>query len=144
MTSIEKLEPWHIEVLYADGEISPAVYHKDYAEKLCQGKGYSLFHNGRIILAAGVVPCWTGVGEAWSIMTERCREKPVLLVKAFKEKFDECCSDYNRVQVTVEEGFEQGVSFVKYLGFTFEGRMPYYSPDQKTHLRFARVKWLQP
>ena len=138
MTEVIPLEPWHIESLRSTNEIDPIIYTASYAAYLMQGEGYTLLIDGMVYACAGMIPQWEGVAEGWSCMTDRARAKPLTLCKAFKGKMDIMCSKYRRVQLTVEEGFGEAELFAKYLGFTFEGRMPYYSPDGKTHLRYAR------
>lgn len=139
MIELQKLEAWHIEVMNANGDIDPLLYTPYYADYLAAGTGWALVVDGVIRGAAGVIPMWGKVADAWALITPWCREHPVTLLKAFREKFIETCADYRRVQITVEEGFDAAEKFAQFLGFTFEGRMEYYSPDEKTHLRYARI-----
>ncbi len=138
MIELVPVKPWHIEVLRANGDIDPKTYGPKYAKYICRGVGYTLIVDGKIRGCGGVMPLWPGVGDGWSLLSPWCREHPITLCKAFKGKIASLCKPYKRVQITVEEDFGQAVNFAKYLGFTYEGRMLYYSPDEKTHLRFAR------
>jgi len=133
------LEPWHVEVMHANGDIDPIIYNSDYDHYLAIGTGHVLIVDGVIRGAAGIIPLWGKVADAWAIITPWCREHPVTLLKAFKAKFIETCTGYDRVQITVEEGFDTAEKFAQFLGFTFEGKMEYYAPNGKTHLRYARI-----
>lgn len=138
MIEVVPIEPWHIEVLKTYPDVAKEQCSDEYASFVCQGQGYTLFVDGEIYGCAGVIPLWFGLAEGWALLAERSKNKPLALCKAFKNKIQELCDPYRRVQITVEEDFEQAVFFAKFLGFTYEGRMLYYSPDGKTHLRFAR------
>jgi hypothetical protein len=132
------LEPWHVEVLLAAPDTPTEQTNNMYADYVCSGEGYTFLVNDEVYACAGVIPLWFGLGEGWSLLSRRCTKLPLALCKAFKNKIKELCEPYRRVQITVEEDFEKAVNFAKFLGFTCEGRMLYYSPDGKTHLRFAR------
>ena len=138
MTKLVPLEPWHIEVLRSNGDINPCTYDENYANYVCQGKGWTLVVDGVVKGCAGIMPQWKGVGEAWALMSRWCNEHPVTLCKSYKAKIDKMCAPYKRVQMCVDENFEAAVNFAKYLKFTSEGRMLYYGPDGKTYIRFAR------
>lgn len=140
MIKLSQLEPWHVELLNSIGSIEPEIYTPDYSRYLClSGPAVVLTVDGEVRGAGGVINLWEGVGEAWSLTTPWLLQHPLTMGKAYRKFFSAVCPDYRRVQITVEEDFEKAQAFAEFLGFTPEGRMPYYSPSGKTHIRYSRV-----
>lgn len=140
MNKLVPLEAWHIEILYSNGEIDPAIYSPGYASFLAKHSiGVTLLVDDEVKGCGGIMPLWTGVGDGWALVTDWLRDHPVLLTKAFKRFILDHTSEFKRVQITVEESFEKAQAFAEFLGFTPEGRMEYYSPTGDTHLRYARI-----
>lgn len=139
MIRVEQLKPWHVEILYSEGHIPEEVYSDIYAKAACSGISVAVIHDEKVIGIGGMSPLWEGVADGWSIVTPWLIDHPIAMTKAFRIFINQYSTKFKRVQITVEEGFEQGRAFAEFLGFTPEGRMEYYSPDGKTHIRYARI-----
>lgn len=95
----------------------------------------------RPIVCGGMFLLWTGVGEYWFHGTWEAAQHPVPVFRNAKRLVDTWARLHrlHRLQVTVEEQFAVSVRFVEALGFTLEGRMERYGPNQETFLRFVRL-----
>lgn len=107
------------------------------------GHAYTALNQGRPIGACGVLPIWTGVGEAVGFITPEVRESARFTFLAVKEGLELIQREYkyHRIQMSVEMDFKAGYRFAHHLGFKFEGAMPLYTADKRTFMRYGKV-WL--
>lgn len=140
MLEIRQLEFWHLQMLVNQGAFSDN-YGKDNMQALCSaGPAIAVFKDGVLVGAGGLVIMWENVAEGWSIITTQLKKSPVSLARVFKKFMRKYCDSFNRIQITVLDGFERGAAFAEYLGFIKEGVMEKYSPSGETHIRYARIK----
>lgn len=100
---------------------------------------YTLRIDGKIVGAAGVQEIWTNRAIAWATLASNRRENFLALHNCVK-RFLEVCP-FNRVEATVDVGFEAGHRWMRLLGFKKEAEaMKGYSPDGRDCALYARVK----
>ena len=111
----------------------------DHWESYKNGPAFVGRNQHGIIAAAGVINLWTGVGEAWAILTPRAKGMAVL--RAFRETFRliQIAHDYHRIQASVQADFDDGVRFAKFMGFESEGVMRSYDAEKHDFLRMAKI-----
>lgn len=104
--------------------------------------GYALTENGEIYAAFGIVPIWSGVGEAWMLPTVHLKRKKVSASRHMRIGLDELIGDLNmhRTQAAVKVDHEEAHRLVKFVGMREEGLMRRYGPDGSDYVRYA--KWL--
>jgi len=133
---IIETQPWHIMMLCGE---------------MPQGLVISFFNNtlaftvmnetGLPIGIGGINTLMPGVGEAWTIITDELRSKPILLHKSalvIMSNFIES-QRFHRIQCIVLENLHKAIKWMRPLGFLNEGLMQKYSIDQKNYWRYARV-----
>jgi len=90
----------------------------------------------------GLYVHWPGVADCWAITSEECVERPIsfhrltLSVIAHYERE----LSLHRMQITVREGYTEGMRWANKLGFKNEGLMVGYMPDKTNHYRYARTR----
>lgn len=93
-------------------------------------------HN-RALACWGLLPLWTGVSEAWMLVTPDIKKGSKLVVRALEAILEDATE--HRVQTSVLEGFKTGQKFVEFLGFKPEGVMSQYDVLGRNHIRYARI-----
>jgi hypothetical protein len=91
------------------------------------------------VCAAGIIDMGWGRGFSWSLMGEESPKNMVLITKLVSRKIEE--SNFRRVEMTVEDGFEEAHRWAKILGFKCEtpNGMDSYLLDKK-HFLYSRSK----
>lgn len=119
---------------------------KKRAEQLDGTAAYTAIAGSEIIACAGVVEVWSGVGEAWMLVSDLVEKYPVFFHRTVKDILNAIYKKYQfqRIQATVRADFEKGHRWIETLGFKCEGLMKRYGIDQADHYRYARIKWPAP
>ena len=96
------------------------------------GPTITAFVNNIPVAVFGCVILWSGVGEAWSIFSEKARRYPIAMTKSAISFFDSCeiLFSLHRLQITVNSNDKRALSWAKYLKFESEGLMKQYSADK--------------
>jgi L-amino acid N-acyltransferase YncA len=94
-----------------------------------------------ILGLAGITQLYEKVGYAWMGPTRVGLKHPLAISRRIKIEIDRIAArlDLHRVQADVWEEAPISIKFVEWVGFEYEGRMPKYTPDGDTYLRYARV-----
>lgn len=94
-----------------------------------------------VVGVVGVTPYWRGVGEVWTLLSDRVREAPIGFHRAMTQLLDELCTSgpFHRVHSYVRCDFDTGVRWIMSLGFWYEGRLVKFGEDRSDHFLFARV-----
>lgn len=113
----------------------------EYRERLeCAGNGFSLFSgSGQLIGCGGIGIYWTGVGEAWFVLTQQVDQYRFSFHRTVVRTMQEIIYTQNlhRIQGTIRCGDARAVRWAERLGFRFEGTMWGYGPDGSNYWRFA-------
>jgi hypothetical protein len=105
------------------------------------GTCYSGFVNDEFVACAGITLMWSGVGEAWAVVTPKIKKYPVFFHKEVTRKLNTLIKKHklHRVQATVFAEFQKGKRWAERLGFKAEGIMHKYDPEGLDHIRYAKV-----
>ncbi len=97
---------------------------------------------GAILGAAGIVPLWNGVGNAWVYASDALRARPFGLHRCIARGLALAIEHFgfHRVQLSVHREFARSQRWVERLGFRFEGEMRGYGPNGDTYWRYAKVR----
>ena len=97
------------------------------------GPAVTAFVDNVPVAVFGCVILWNGVGEAWSVFSEKARRYPIAMTKGAFAFFDivEILFSLHRLQITVKSDDERAVAWAHYLGFEPEGLMTEYSADKE-------------
>jgi hypothetical protein len=97
------------------------------------GPTVSAFLGDEPVAVFGCVLLWSGVGEAWSLLSEKARRYPIAMTKAAKCFFNNVETQFNlhRLQITVKSTDKRAMGWAKTLGFVSEGLMLQYSADKE-------------
>jgi hypothetical protein len=103
------------------------------------GPSYTLLWENQILLCAGVIIMWEGVGEAWfrgtNQMYQHKDEVRDRTIYVFGQLFKD--NKFKRIQTTVQENWETARRFAEACGMKYEGRMPYYGMTGEHFVRYA-------
>jgi len=96
------------------------------------GPCITAFANSKPLALFGCVLLWSGVGEAWSLLSEEARRYPITMTKAATAFFNACedILHLHRLQITVKSTDKRAVGWANTLGFVSEGLMIAYSADK--------------
>lgn len=116
-------------------------YVKDYTTQIATPEmSYSLEVDDQIIGCAGVLPVWNGVGEAWTMLSERVRKEFSLTMhREVRRIMIDVCErkKLHRLYCHVLTSYDAGHRWAKALGFKNEGTMKYFGPNKETMDRYA-------
>lgn len=110
------------------------------AKSFMNGWGYTAFIKDKILLSAGVMKVWEGVGEAWLVASPLIHKYPLLSTKGIYFYLDRIIKEngLKRVQAVVQKDFHMANRWIQLLGFEYEGEMPNYRAG-KTFIRYAKI-----
>jgi hypothetical protein len=94
-----------------------------------------------VVGVVGVTPYWRGMGEVWTMLSDRIREAPVGFHRAISQLIEELMTSgaYHRIHSFVRWDFDAGLRWIQSLGFWYEGRLSKFGEDRSDHFLFARV-----
>lgn len=104
------------------------------------GRGLSLFINGELVAAGGVVPLWEGVAEGWILACEPFKSNKKMVYKLIKKYMVDAVAAYSRIQIVVRKDNMTTIRFAEALGFVNEGLMRKYDVQGNDYYRMARVR----
>lgn len=89
---------------------------------------YSITIGGEMAAVVGMVECWAGVGELFSVTSEIIKRAPVAFHKTCLRLIDMDAErlKFRRLQLHVKEQFEEGNKWALSLGFQREGLLREY------------------
>lgn len=109
------------------------------AEYYCDGPCWTLLWKNDILLCAGVIRIWPGLGEAWfrgtPLMYEHRAKVKEQTIKVFGEIFKN--AGFRRIQTAVHEDWATARRFAEACGMKEEGRMPFYGMKGEHYIRYA-------
>jgi hypothetical protein len=122
------------EELFAMGRENAIALSQYYADGPC----WTLLWNNEIILCAGVIVIWPGMGEAWFRGTplmyehkEEVKERTIRVFGSIKQ------NGFRRIQTAVQENWATARRFAEACGMKYEGRMPFYGTSGEHFVRYA-------
>lgn len=96
---------------------------------------------GKIVGCAGIVPIWSGVGEAWLVVGQLIDQEGVAVARGIRRRIDDAMrrNNLHRLQASVPIIPTSAERLVRVLGFKYEGAMPAYGPNRENYYRYAKV-----
>jgi hypothetical protein len=88
----------------------------------------------------GFEECWTGRAGAWAVLSDDAGRHMVRITRAVKRGLE--LHSAERIETTVQAGFEAGMRWAKALGFEEEGLRRRYH-DGHDHVAFVLLKTSQ-
>jgi hypothetical protein len=109
------------------------------SEYYADGPCWTLLWNDSIILCAGVITIWQGLGEAWFRGTplmydhrEKVKAETISVFQTIKKH-----GGFRRIQTAVQEDWATARRFAEACGMKNEGRMPFYGMKGEHFVRYA-------
>jgi len=102
---------------------------------------FTLEDDGEILAVGGAHIMWTGVAEAWVLVSPSGKKHGRLFARYAKRRFEGMLQEnaITRMQATIHVTDESAMRFVEWLGFEKEGLMRKYGVDGDDYIRVARV-----
>lgn len=110
------------------------------ANAFLTGPAYTVYVHKDILLCAGVMILWKGLGEAWVVGSPLMHKYPIFSTKVVAYYLNDIIvkNDLKRVQAVVQKDNDMAHRWIKVLGFNPEGDMPNYRAG-KTFVRYGKV-----
>jgi RimJ/RimL family protein N-acetyltransferase len=140
--TIEPFEPWHLLWLGLQPEQAPMrpILTYEYGVAVQKaGQCFTAFDGPVVIACAGLVNCWYGRAQVWSLMSEHVPNGYGPLVHRAVTRFLNQCT-IRRLELTVDPDFARAVAWARRLGFTYESTMPAYGPQGETQDLYVRIR----
>jgi len=105
-----------------------------------RGPSFSAFIDGELLLCAGVIKLWPGVGDAWMIPTELIFQYKILTYRLIRDHLDLIIKlgSFQRVQAITKFGFTRAINFLDHLGFEYEGPLRKYFGGED-YMRWGKI-----
>lgn len=113
--------------------------HHFACKTLMAGPAWTVLYDGRIVCCYGIAPVVKGCGEAWMMMSDEAKARPLVVLRTAKRIFQTIFTSgtYRRIQAMVLADDRQHRNWVEHLGFKVEGVMEKYGPNGETFLRYV-------
>ena len=102
--------------------------------------GFTLIHDGRIIMAFGYYELWPGVMEIWVIPSAYTHQYPNTVARTMLRYMASFIASHkpHRLQTAaLDDDFHS--RFMEFMGFVKEGTMEQYSVDKKRYNMWAKI-----
>jgi len=97
--------------------------------------GLTVFAGEQPVACGGVVKVWQGRYAAWAYLPQISAAHMLFVTRAALSLLG---SVQGRIEMTVREGFAEGVRWARILGFEYEATYPKYGPDGALHFGYVR------
>lgn len=106
------------------------------------GEAITVLHHDIPVAVFGLVPIWKGLAEVWFIPDEALRQFPLFMLRSARAFIDIASISYDlhRQQITVRCDDERAIRFAYAIGFSNEGRLEQYGPDQMDFFMMSIVR----
>lgn len=128
-----------IKLQSAQSHVKDDLLQPGIAESLANaGQSFTAIESDQVIAIAGIAMQWEGRAIAWALVSEDAGKHFLAIHRAVRGFLDQC--DIRRIEAFVDSDFEQGMKWMKMLGFENEGLMRKFSIIGNDCYLFARVK----
>jgi len=139
-------EDWHFDMIELSGPEQKMIqnYGKTWPAVIhClknQGATFSWWHNKTIIGICGVMPHWTGVGEAYMFLSPEFKKNKIRCIKDIRYYLKLIADQFkfHRVHCHVIKDFKDAVKFAKYLGFEIEAELKQFGPNKEDYYKLVK------
>jgi len=141
-TEFEDLHRINLPDADAEADVRSILPDTEQSREMLYADARTWEDDGELLAIVGVAFQWKGVGVVWTLITDAAKARGVVLTRGVVRFLNELYNErgYWRLQATVEEGDDEAHVWIFRLGFSHEGTMTAYAPDQKTHDLYARVE----
>lgn len=134
----------HLDGLTVRDEFAGLGNHRERLARLIQNPGavtYTVTIGGQPGAVVGLAQMWPGVATAWTLTSDKIKERPVEFTRVVRRTLDDTIQKMNlhRVQATVRSGYMQGQRWACMMGFIPECELKHYGPDKSHHTVFRKV-----
>jgi hypothetical protein len=117
------------------GELAENV---DLTELSEAGLAKTIEVDNRVIFVGGLMPQWHNRAIAFALVAQDAGGHFVTVHRAVQDFFFN--APYRRIEAHVDVGFEQGVRWMRMLGFELEAYKKAFRPDGADMLEFVRIR----
>lgn len=102
---------------------------------------YTLKSEGNVLAILGITVGWAGVGEVWSVMTDKVSLCPVAFARSARHLLHNVISDLDldRAHVFARCGFPDTIKWLEFLGFTKEATLEKFGPEGDDYLIYKLI-----
>jgi hypothetical protein len=118
MFELIKFKMEHILPLLNQPINKKAGFTKEMAETAQTYESYTALVNGEPYWCGGIVKCWEGRGQVWSVFSEKSKYNFLPLFRGLKRSIDKL--SYNRLELAIPCDFEIGKRRAQLFGFKLE------------------------
>lgn len=99
--------------------------------------------DGQVMACAGLVFSWPGNAEAWALLSPRAASHRMAFGRAMRRMMARAIETFQirRIQAHVDDGFQLGHRFARFMGFRKEAILEQYGLRGETCALYA---WVQP
>lgn len=103
--------------------------------------GRSGFYCNRLLICAGIMMPWRGLGTAWAMLSSEAKNHPYFVHKAVMEGLEYFILRFKlkRVEANVSDELDPAKRWVERIGFIEESKMPCYGPRGETFIRYVML-----
>lgn len=111
-------------------------------DQAAAGEAITVLHHDIPVAVFGLVPIWKGLAELWFIPDEALRRFPIFMLRSARAFIDISAISYDlhRQQITVRCDDKRAIRFAKAIGFSNEGTLAKYGPDQADFFMMSIVR----
>jgi hypothetical protein len=140
VVEIVPFEPFHLQWILLQPEQAHMKEHFTSAYGIWLKKAgpcYSALDGVDVVGCAGIMPFWAGRSIAWALMSSDVSKHTIAIHRAVCKVIKE--NPVKRLELLVDPTFPKAEKWAKRLGFHFESRMPYYSPNGTTQDMYVKI-----
>lgn len=102
----------------------------------------SVFNDEKLLGIGGVIPFWSGSGEAWMLATPELKTCPMKALKDIQFYLDYLFEKegFKRIQANIVTSYITAQRFIMKCGFSPESIMPNYGPNGEHFTRYVRFE----
>lgn len=117
----------------AFGDFIPTMVHADMA--------FTAIATGHLVAAAGIIPLWEGVGEAWFLGASRLGKHQRSVLRLVRKGLVRVADEQGlwRVQAVMRSDWPELARWARFLGMKHEGTMRKYGANKLDYERYART-----
>jgi hypothetical protein len=107
----------------------------------CNMFGYGIMRDNQVVAVGGVYELWSGVGEAWMVMSKHAYNWRISIARYSRILFNSIMqtSGLHRIQASINELDVEAIRYARWIGLEDEGMMNKYGPDGTNYYRMAMV-----
>jgi hypothetical protein len=115
------------------GNFMPTMVHEDMA--------FTGIDNGYLVAAAGILPIWKGVGEAWLLGANRLGKHKIRVAKEVRKGLHRIADEQGmwRIQAAMRSDWPELARWARFLGMKHEGTMKKFGANGLDYERWAWV-----